>query len=109
MASKGASQKEQINLALDAPIARALRLIAVRDGKSVPELLRPGIERLVRGRLKQDPDLANSVTALESSIVAEQIRVANKRGVTSITELRTTQDSVSEHPDQNSTERRLNP
>jgi hypothetical protein len=87
MASQGASRgKEQINLSVDSATARALRLIAVRDGKSVPDLLRPGIERLVRHRLKHDADLAESARALESSVAAEQSR--RRRGVAPVTDLK---------------------
>jgi hypothetical protein len=89
MTPQGASHgKEQINLTVDAATARALRLIAVRDGTSVQELLRPRVERLVRDRLKRDSDLTESLRALESSIGAEDNRRRRRRGVAKVSELK---------------------
>lgn len=89
MTSQGASPgREQINITVDAAVARALRVIAVRDGKSVPDLLRPSVERFVRARLKRDADLAASVNKLEASIVAEGEKRRRRGGGASISELR---------------------
>lgn len=57
---------EQVNVSMDENTALALRLIATRDGVSVPDLLRPLVEDLVRERLK-DRYLAAAVDALKSS------------------------------------------
>lgn len=61
-------QRFQVNVPLeDGHWHVALLQLAIRDGKSVPELLRPVIVAYLRRQLTADPKLAAAVTNIEES------------------------------------------
>ena len=66
MGSGSGRRREQVNIAVDDDIALALRVIAARDGVSVPDLVRPMVDELVARRLEDD-HLAEAVRALRAS------------------------------------------
>jgi hypothetical protein len=55
---------QQFNVPLAERYAVALRQLALRDDRSVPETLRPAVEAFLEHELEQDRDLATAVEAL---------------------------------------------
>jgi hypothetical protein len=69
------SERFQVNVPLDSEHWHlVLRLLAERDGATVPELLRPVIIRFLRSQERKDVDLAEAVARLERSREAAQAR-----------------------------------
>lgn len=62
----------QFNVPLAERYAVALRQLALRDDKSVPDTLRPAVEAFLEHALQQDSDLATAVEALLRSRLKRQ-------------------------------------
>ena len=72
-------ERFQVNVPLDSEHWHlVLRLLAERDGSTVPELLRPVIVRFLQREEKKDADLAEAVARLERSREAAQTRRAGR-------------------------------
>jgi len=72
-------ERFQVNVPLDSEHWHlVLRLLAERDGSTVPELLRPVIVRFLQREEKKDADLAEAVVQLERSREAAQTRRAGR-------------------------------
>src|SRR4051794_22072166 len=84
-ASRGRNERAQVNVPLeDEHWHLALMQLAIRDEKTVPELLRPVIVGYLKRKVAADPDLAQAVEKLEKS---RQHARRSKRTGAEVTEL----------------------
>lgn len=86
--SRSDGQRFQVNVPLDdAHWHLVLLQLAIREGQSVPELLRPVIIRYLKRQLSADEQLAAAVKNLEESKRAASQRARRRRRLADVKEL----------------------
>jgi hypothetical protein len=68
----------QVNVPLSEHYSLVLAQVVLRDDGTVPETLRPVIERYLDQRVEDDPDLRQAVESLERSRARNQARPVTK-------------------------------
>ena len=72
--SRTGQQRYQVNVPLDEHWHIALLQLSIREGQTVPELLRPVITRYLKRQLSADPNLAAAVESIEGAKAAADER-----------------------------------
>lgn len=87
-ASRAAHQRFQVNVPLGAEHWHiALLQLAIRENKTVPELLRPVIIRYLKRQLSIDPQLAAAVRSLEESKATANEKDRRRRRLAQVMEI----------------------
>lgn len=86
--SREGRQRFQVNVPLDDEHWHIVLLqLAIREGRTVPELLRPVIIRYLKRQLSADAQLAAAVTSMEESKVAASRKERRRRRLAEVKEI----------------------
>jgi hypothetical protein len=78
----------QVNVPLEDPHwYLALQQLVIRDGSTIPDILRPVIIQFLRRKLVADPKLAAAVELIEQSRVDAQARVPRAEKLATVAEM----------------------
>ena len=85
--SREARQRYQVNVPVDEHWHIALLQLAIREGKTPPDLLRPVITGYLKRQLNADPNLAAAVRSIEESKAAAGEKGRHRRRLAEVKEM----------------------
>jgi hypothetical protein len=90
--SRAGQQRYQVNVPLDDEHWYiALLQLSIREGQTVPELLRPIITGYLKRQLTADPNLAAAVRSLEEAKAAANDKTRRRRRLAEVKEMPVTE------------------
>lgn len=90
--ARSSGSRCQVNVPLeDEHWYLVLQQLVIREGSSIPEVLRPVILAFLKRKVDRDPDLADAVSSIEKSRASALDRLQRRKKLAPVTDLTFTQ------------------